>query len=104
MRSPVRDWFIPTAHASERRFVENPVLRLDNGKLQLESVSFQNNAYADIESNMYFGYDWETYDFLQVTDSNFEGNSGDKAVISYMFYDEGMVHNRSDTVLLRNNW
>jgi pimeloyl-ACP methyl ester carboxylesterase len=67
-------------------------------------VSFRNNAHADIEANHYFGNDWETYDFLHVTDSNFEGNTAGRAVISYMFYDEGMTHNRSGAVLLRNNW
>lgn len=104
MRNPIRCWFIQTAHASERQFVEYPALRVDGGKLQLESVSFRNNAHADIEANHYFGNDWETYDFLHVTDSNFEGNTAGRAVISYMFYDEGMTHNRWGAVLLRNNW
>jgi pimeloyl-ACP methyl ester carboxylesterase len=104
MRHPLREWLVRTAHASERRLVEHPALRVDGGKLRLENVSFQNNVHADIETNFYFGTSWETYDSVQVIDSNFEGNAANRAVISYMFYDEGMVHNRSGALLLRNNW
>ncbi|MDP2838135.1 MAG: hypothetical protein Q8O53_02560 [Candidatus Moranbacteria bacterium] len=102
--NPVRNFFVKTAHASARTFMENPALRLSGGKLRIENASFKNNAYTDIESGLGFSDDWESYDFLQVIDSNFEGNTVNMAVNSTIWYDGSLGTDFSGKVLLRNNW
>lgn len=90
-----------TAYAASQT-VYNPALRFRSGRLHIENSSFKNNAYADIETDMSFSDEWDSYDALQVINSSFEGNTQNTALISNFNYDG--VQDHSHRVFLKNNW
>src|SRR3989344_9433369 len=94
-------FLLNTAYAAEET-VYGPALKFRSGKLHIENSSFKNNAYADIETSMDFSDEWDSYDSLQVINSNFEGNTQNTALISNFNYDG--VQDHSHRVFLKNNW
>jgi Lecithin:cholesterol acyltransferase len=90
-----------TAYAASQT-TYNPALKFQSGRLRMENSSFQNGAYADIEANMSFSDEWDSYDALQIVNSNFEGNAQNTALISHFGYAGAQDYSRR--VLLKNNW
>jgi pimeloyl-ACP methyl ester carboxylesterase len=99
--NPVRNFFLQKVLAAGG-WLSNPALKFSSGMVQIEHASFKNNHAADIETNLSFSDDQDWYDQLSITDSNFEGNTEDIAVISTIDYDGATDF--SGRVLLRNNW
>lgn len=98
--SPVGDWLVPTVRAAD--LMSNPALRLYYGKVSIEHSTFRNNATADIETELEFSDDWDSFDSLSVTETNFVGNAQDIALISTFGYDG--ARDFSGRVHLKNNW
>ena len=98
-----RSIFIETAYAMPQT-TYNPALKFVSGKLHIENTSFKNNAYADIETAMWFSDEQESYDYLRVVNSNFEGNVQNNALISHFEYPSENHQDYSHRVLLQNNW
>ncbi len=99
--NPVWNFFVKTVHAG-RLFPANPALKFTAGRLKVEYVTFRNNLSADIAIELWLGDEYESFDTLEVTDSNFEGNTENTAVISTLNYDG--TSDVSGRVLLQNNW
>lgn len=92
-----------TAYAASQT-TYNPALRFRSGRLHIENSGFKNNDYADIETEMEFREGETPYDFLQVVNSNFDGNTQNTALISNFKYAGEQTEDYSYRVLLRNNW
>ena len=98
-----RSIFIETAYATPQT-TYNPALKFISGKLHIENTSFKNNAYADIETAMWFGDEQESYDYLRVVNSSFESNAQNNALISNFEYPSENHQDYSHRVLFQNNW
>lgn len=82
----------------------NPAIRFNSGRLRIENSSFKNNFYSDIEANLEFNSDQESYDYLHIINSNFEKNAQNTALISQLKYVGDQTKDYSYRVLLKNNW
>lgn len=100
----LRSFFVNTAHASEPILSISPAILFRSGQLHIENSVFRNGNHADIETDMYFGDAWESYDSLRIVNSNFEGNGQNLALISKFEYSGEHVKDYSHHVLLKNNW
>jgi len=99
-----RSLFVNTAHAAEPIMRTSPALLFRSGQLHIENSVFKNGNYTDIETGMYFGDEWESYDSLHIVNSNFEGNDQHLALASTFEYDGEHAKDYSHHVLLKNNW
>lgn len=99
-----RSFFVDTVYAAQPIVVDNPVLRFYSGRLHIENSSFQNSPLTAIEATMYFNDEWESYDYVQIVNSNFESNPSGVAVASNFGYGSENHRDYSDRLLLKNNW
>ena len=104
----IKNSIFPKAYAqTEPRLARsNPALEMLNGKLRIEDSAFLNNSYADIVVNNTPSENGPN-SFLEVVNSNFEGNKQNVALDSWIVrYDENAneyIHNKN-IVSLENNW
>lgn len=100
----LRRFFFPTAEAAQPTAFDSPALRFATGKLRMENVSFKESSFIDIETSLYFNDEWESYDVLQVVDTNFFGDAVHTALASTIVHDGDVERDFSDRVLMENNW
>lgn len=117
--------FFNVAYAAQE-YKRHPALEFNSGKVSVLHSSFLNNAYADIVVDFEMGDDWNRQSYLHISDSNFNGTSEKKAILSSVLnyadvqdctgacgyrdsvcrnacYEQAITHH-PDKVLLDNNW
>ncbi|MFH0969670.1 MAG: hypothetical protein V1804_04135 [Patescibacteria group bacterium] len=100
----IRNSIFNIAQAAEPDRV-NPALKFVTGRLHIENSSFKNNDYADIEVDTEY-YDEGLNSYLEVVNSNFEGNKQETALVSSAKKysgDEEPV-SKGGMVVMKNNW
>lgn len=102
----LRNMFFPVAHAAS--IAAAPALRFNSGRLIIENSGFTNNSHTDIEVNIAYYKDYEEYkDWLEIKNSNFEGNKQNYALTSFSIKrldNQGNFIHDVETVKLTNNW
>jgi pimeloyl-ACP methyl ester carboxylesterase len=97
--------FFNTAVASDLPDETNPALRFESGRLHIENSTFKDNHYSDVEIDAGY-YEEGAMSYLEIVNSNFEGNKQNTALISsakkYSENDEPV--SAKNMVILKNNW
>ncbi|HWQ60407.1 MAG TPA: hypothetical protein VN420_04690 [Candidatus Fimivivens sp.] len=96
-----RSFLGETAHAVQNIDFSSPSIDFVAGNVDMDHCSFRNGAIADIRSNVGISDDWNSYVFLRVTNSDFEGNLKNTALLSNAYYN-GVPDGRR--LYFGNNW
>lgn len=102
---PSEPTFFETAYAKTIS-EHNAAIGYYGGKVEIEKADFKNSGYLDVTANVYVSQPDESYDYLEISDSNFEGNSRQAALEAEAggYSDEDEYVRYPSVIRLKNDW